>query len=124
MIVANVTSLKGAWVKLLTAGADLLVVQEARCTAAELTDLAKQQNCQVVSGAEVEGVVLVAAFAWQGVLRKGHKCPSGTAHHFTWQMGGQHLAISNAYMQGATRQEKDHSLPGGSRPPRSRASLA
>ncbi len=59
MIVANVTSLKGAWVKLLTAGADLLVVQQARCTAAELTDLARPQNCQVVFGAEVEGVVLL-----------------------------------------------------------------
>ena len=75
VIVGNVTSLKGAWVKLLTAGADLLVVQEARCTAAELTDLARQQNCQVVFGAEVEGVVLVAAFAWQGGLRKGPQMP-------------------------------------------------
>ena len=66
VIVANVTSLKGAWVKLLTAGTDLLVVQEARCTAAELQEMARRQKCQLVYGAEVDGCILVAAFARQG----------------------------------------------------------
>ncbi len=33
-LVANVTSLKGAWPKLLAEQADLLVLQEVRCTAA------------------------------------------------------------------------------------------
>ena len=55
-----------AWQKLLMAKADLLVVQEARCTAAELKEMARQQKGQVVYGAEVEGRVLVAALAWQG----------------------------------------------------------
>ncbi len=86
----------------------MVVAQEARCSAAELEDLARQQNCQVVYAAEVVGIVLEAAFAWQGVLQKGGKCPSGTAHHCKWQMGGQSLAIRSANMQGATRQEKDH----------------
>ncbi len=63
MAVANLTSLKGAWAKLLTAEADLLVVQEARCTAAEIKEMARQQKFQVVFGTEVEGCVLVAAFA-------------------------------------------------------------
>ncbi len=108
MVVANVTSLKGGWVKLFTAEADLLVVQEARCAAAELKTMARQQNCQVVYGAEVDGCVLVAAFAWQVVLQKIGMCPNGTAHHFKWRMGGQRLTVRNGYMQGATRQEKDH----------------
>ncbi len=84
--VANASSLKGAWAKLLAAEADLLVVQEARCTAAELREMARQQRCQVVYGAEVDGCVLAAAIAWQGALQKIGKRPSGTAHHFKWQM--------------------------------------
>ncbi len=108
VVVANVTSLKRAWAKLLTAEADLLVVQEVRCTAAELQEMARRQICQVVYGAEVDECVLVAAFAWQGVLQKISKRPSGTAHHFKWQMGGQHLTVRSGFLQGATRQEKDH----------------
>ena len=107
-MLANVTPLKGARAKLLTAGADLLVIQEARCAAAELKEMARQQNCQVVYVAEVDGSLLVAVFAWQGVLQKIGKCPSGTAHHFKWQMGGQRLTVLNGDLQGATRQEKDH----------------
>ncbi len=76
---ANVTSLKGAWQKLLTAEADLLVMQEVRCTADELETMAKKPKCQVVSGAEVERNKLVAAFAWKGMLKRLAKCPSGTA---------------------------------------------
>ncbi len=63
VVVANVTSPKGACTKLLTPGADLLVAQEARCAAVELKEMARQQECQVVYAAEVDGCVLVAAFA-------------------------------------------------------------
>jgi hypothetical protein len=102
--VANVTSLKGAWAKLLTAQADLLVAEEARCTAAELKTMARQQNCQVVYGAEVDGC---AAFAWQGALWKIGKFPSGAAHHFKWQMGGQRLTVWSGYVQAAALQLDD-----------------
>ncbi len=82
-------------------GADLLVIQEAHCAAAELQEMARRQKCQVVYGAEADGCVLVAAFTWQGVLRK--VCPSGTAHHFKWQMCGYCLAVRSGYLQGTTR---------------------
>ena len=103
----NVTSLKGAWSKLLTTKADLLVVQEARAKSEELREWARVQGCQVVHGLEVGGVVLVAAFAWTGNLHKLSKDPDGTAHHFRWQVGNQHVVIRNGYMQGSTTADKD-----------------
>ncbi len=108
--------------KLLTGETDQLVTQAARCTAGELETMPKQQKCQVVYGAEVEGCILVAAFAWQGVLQRVSNCPSGTAHHFKWQTGGQRLAVRSGYLQGATRQEKDHVETSGLRPRRNPAS--
>ncbi len=94
--------------KLPTAEADLLVVQEARCTAAELEALAMQQPCQVVYRSEVGGTVLVAAFAWKGALQRIEKCPSGTVHHFRWQVVGQYMFVRSGYLPRATRREKDH----------------
>ena len=81
---------------------DLLVVQEARAKAEDLRNLAQQQGCQVVYGEEVDGMVLVAAFAWTGTLQKIAKEPDGTSHHFGWKVGGQHVQIRNGYMQGGT----------------------
>ncbi len=84
------------------------MAQEARCAAAELETMARQQRRQVVYGAEVDGCVLVAVITGPRVLLNIGKCPSSTAHHFKWQTGGQHLMVRNGYLQGATRQEKDH----------------
>ncbi len=70
VVFAKATSLKGAWAKLLTAEAVLLEVQEARCTAAELTTMARQQNRQVVYGAEIDGRVLVASLPGKECSRR------------------------------------------------------
>ncbi len=40
MAVANVTSFKGAWEKVASLGAELLVLQEVRCTVQELQEIA------------------------------------------------------------------------------------
>ena len=96
---ANCTSLKGAWPKLLTTKADLLILQEVRCTAMELQAMASKAKVQVVFGEEVQGTILVAAFAWSGSLQKISKCPTGQAHHFLWRMGGQSLHVRNGYFQ-------------------------
>ena len=65
------------------------------------------QGCQVVHGLEVDGVVLVTAFAWTGNLHNLSKDPDGTAHHFKWQVGDQHVVVRNGYMQGSTTADKD-----------------
>ncbi len=57
--------------------ADLMILQEVRCTAKELQDMSSKEKCQVVYGEEVQGVILVAAFAWCGALKKISKCPTG-----------------------------------------------
>ena len=97
---ANCTSLKGGWAKLLTTGADLLILQEVRCTAKELQAMAIKAKGQVVFGEDVQGTILVAAFAWNGTLQKISKCPTGQAHHFQWRIGCQSLRVRNGYFQG------------------------
>ena len=57
-------------------------------------------------GEELEGIVLVAAFAWEGTLTKVSKCPTGQSHHFQWAMGGQSVQVRNGYFQGATAQDR------------------
>ena len=103
---ANCTSLKGAWKKLVAAKPDLLILQEVRCSTSELAELARQEGCQVVYGEELEGTVLVAAFAWTGALQKISRSPTGLSHHFQWKVGGQSLHVHNGYFQGATAQER------------------
>jgi hypothetical protein len=92
---------------LLNAKPDLLILQEVRCTIAELQDLARRANCQLVYGEELEDTVLVAAFAWTGALQKISRCPTGQSHHFQWKMGGQSIQVRNGYFQGGTAQERD-----------------
>jgi len=87
--------------------ADLLMLQEVRCGTAELQELAKRANCQVVYGDEVDGMVLVAAFAWVGALTKISKCPTGASHHFRWNVGGQAIHVRNAYFQSSVAQERE-----------------
>ncbi len=96
VLVANVTSLPGAWKTLQLEKADLLIFQEVRMGSAALRKLA---GCQVVYGAEVEGEILVAVMARQGTLSNVAACPSGRAQHCRWQMGGQHMCIRNGYYQ-------------------------
>jgi hypothetical protein len=91
---------------LVAAKPDLLILQEVRCSTSELAELARQEACQVVFGEEVEGGVLVAAFAWAGSLQKISRCPTGQSHHFTWQMGSQKLQVRNGYFQGAVAQDR------------------
>ena len=55
---ANVTSLKGAWKKVASLGAELLLLQEVRCTVQELQEIATQARAQVVHGQVVDGKVL------------------------------------------------------------------
>jgi hypothetical protein len=90
VVVANVTSLKGAWAKLLTAESDLLVVQEARCTAAELETMARQQNRQAVYGAEVDGCV------WSQPLLGKEGCRRSASAQAAWLTisSGKWVAIS------------------------------
>ena len=103
---ANCTSIKGAWRKLLAAKPALLILQEVRCSGTELGELARAAGCQVVYGEELEGIVLVAVFAWEGSLAKVSKCPSGQSHHVQWTVGGQKVQVRNGYFQGATAQDK------------------
>ena len=63
VLVANCTSLKGAWQTLRMEQADLLILQEVRLGAVELHKLAAEANCQVVHGEEIDGEILVAALA-------------------------------------------------------------
>ena len=109
VLVANITSLKGAWQTLRLEQVDLLILQEVRMSAVELHKLAAEANCQLVHGEEVEGEILVAVLAWKGSLAKVAKCPSGQAHHCRWQTGGQHMSILNGYFQGGTQQDRDAS---------------
>ena len=68
--------------------------------------MARKAGCQVVYGEELEGMVLVAAFAWTGALQKISRSPAGLSHLFQWKMGGQSLHVRNGYFQGATAQER------------------
>ena len=68
--------------------------------------MAGKAKCQVVYGEEVQGVILVAAFAWSGALQKISRSPTGLSHHFQWKVGGQSLHVRNGYFQGATAQER------------------
>ena len=63
VLAANVTSLPGAWKGLKLEESDLCIFQEVRMDAAGLRKLAADAGYQVVYGAEVEGNILVAAFA-------------------------------------------------------------
>ena len=109
VLAANVTSLPGAWKGLKLEESDLCIFQEVRMQEADLRKLAADAGYQVVHGAEVEGVILVAVMARQGSLTKLGACPSGLAHHCRWQMGGQHLVIRNGYYQGGTQSDRDTS---------------
>ena len=62
--------------------------------------MSRKAKCQVVYGEQVQGVILVAAFAWSGALQKVSKCPTGQAHHFQWKVGCQSLQVRNGYYQG------------------------
>ncbi len=68
--------------------------------------MAGKAKCQVVYGEEVQGVILVAAFAWTGALQKISRSPTGLSHHFQWKAGGQSLHVRNGCFQGATAQER------------------
>ena len=107
VVVANVTSIKGAWQKVASLGAELLVLQEVRCTLKELEEIAVKAKAQVVCGREVDGKVLVAALAWAGELQHVAGCPSGQSHHFKWRLGKRSIDVRNGYYQGGTREEKD-----------------
>ena len=84
VLVANITSFKGAWQTLRLEQVDLLILQEVRMGAAELQKLAAEANCQVVYGEALEGEILVAVLARTGTLTKVATCPSGQAHHCRW----------------------------------------
>ena len=110
VVSANCTSIKGAtgqrnWEKLTSIKPDLLILQEVRCSVSELAEMARKAGCQVVYGEELEGMVLVAAFAWTGALQKISRSPTGLSHHFQRKIGGQSLHVRNGYFQGATAQE-------------------
>ena len=111
VVSANCTSIKGPtgqrnWEKLTSIKPDLLILQEVRCSVSELSEMARKAGCQVVYGEELEGMVLVAAFAWTGALQKISRSPTGLSHHFQWKVGGQSLHVRNGYFQGATAQER------------------
>ena len=63
--------------------------------------MASKAGCQVVYGEELEGMVLVAAFAWTGALQKISRSPTGLSHHCQWKIGGQSLHVRNGYFQGS-----------------------
>ncbi len=69
---------------------------------------AQQSNAHVVFGSEVEGKVLVAAFARKGELQRLGRSPDGCSHRFTWKLGHQCIRVRNAYLQGWTQEEKDN----------------
>ncbi len=57
-------------------------------------------------GAEVDGAVLVAAFAWAGTLQKVAECPSGTAHTFWLRMGSQRVQMYNGHLRGTSKKTR------------------
>ena len=77
VLVANITSLKGAWQSLRLEQVDLLILHEVRMSAIELHKLAAEANCQLVHGEEVEGEVRVAVLAWKGSWRRLPSAPVG-----------------------------------------------
>ena len=79
--------------------AGLAVLQEVRCNASELSEMARKAGRQVVYGEEFEGTVLVAAFAWTRALQKISRSPTGLSHHFQWKVGGQSLHVRNGYFR-------------------------